>query len=198
MFKVANESQTIRSSGMFVNMEPDSLRGSPQLIQALQGFDKVHLCRHDQCNEDGQHFKVYGLAQRVDPEKFHLHQAAEEAKSWGAWLWSFVWGGTRKVATRVRDYASESECDAEPCLAHRVGWSTEKGEERLSRSVCTGTAAERTILLREDQLGEQDSVPLCSSHRATYSLQRWAKKCGNLECRRLGLCTTSGYPVLGP
>ena len=169
-----------------------SLKRTPRLISALKGFDKVHLCRHDLCSEDGTHFKVYGLVQKLDPEKFHLQQAGEEARSLGSWLWSSALGGTRRVVSKVKDYASESEPDEEPCQAHKVAWSTESGDERLAKSVCCGKARDRAQLLREDQLGEPETIPLCDLHASQYIIKRWSKKCGRQGCRRVGLCTTGG------
>ena len=83
VFKISSDSQTIRSSGLYVEVEPDTMRGTASLVRDLLGHDKVHLCRNDSCPEDGQHFKIYGLAKKYDPEKFELAVAAQGAKDAG-------------------------------------------------------------------------------------------------------------------
>ena len=45
VFKVGPDAQTIRSSGLYVGIEPDTLRGTASLLRDLQGHDKLHLCR---------------------------------------------------------------------------------------------------------------------------------------------------------
>ena len=90
VFKVSPDAQTIRSSGLYVGIEPDTLRGTASLLRDLQGHDKLHLCRNESCPEDGQHFKSYGLARKYDPEKFELALAAQGAKDAGGLLWK--WG----------------------------------------------------------------------------------------------------------
>ncbi|CAK9112136.1 Tyr recombinase domain-containing protein, partial [Durusdinium trenchii] len=174
------------SSGVYIGIEVDTLRGAPSLLQELTGVDKVHLCRSEECSEPGYHFKVYGLTKKIDYESFNFNQANKEAMTWGSRAWQWALGGSKNLAAKVRDLGSESERDEEPCQAHRVFWSTEKGDERLAPAPCSHQARERTTLLKEDQLGEQDTVPLCEGHGSQYILKRFAKKCSHADCRRLG------------
>ena len=102
VFKVSSEVAPIRSSGVYVGMEVDTLRGSPSLLQELLGVDKVHLCRNEECSEPGHHFKIYGLTKKVDFEDFNLRKANTEARTWGARFWSWAWGGSKMLVARVR------------------------------------------------------------------------------------------------
>jgi hypothetical protein len=72
VFKLGCDTQAIRSSGLYVPVEGDSLRGTSRLVSELRGCDRVHLCRNETCPEEGQHFQTYGLAKKYDPEKFEL------------------------------------------------------------------------------------------------------------------------------
>ena len=83
VFKLSSENCTIRSSGLFAGIEPDTLRGSPSLLRDLKGHDKVHLCRASTCAEDGQHFQIYGLAKKFDPVRFQMTLSSQGAK--GSW-----------------------------------------------------------------------------------------------------------------
>ena len=51
------ENAAIKSSGMYLSFDPEATRGDAQLLLALKGYERVHLCRHDTCPEEGQHFK---------------------------------------------------------------------------------------------------------------------------------------------
>ena len=73
VFKVSSEVAPIRSSGVYVGIEVDTLRGSPSLLQELLGTDKVHLCRNDECSEPGHLSKP--MTKKVDFEDFDLHKA---------------------------------------------------------------------------------------------------------------------------
>ena len=86
----------------------------------------------------------------------------------------------------------ESECEEGACQAHRLFWSTEHGDERLSDNVCKGMAKDRTQLLKEDQLGAQETIPLCGSHSSQYILKRMSKKCSHSECCRFGYVGVQG------
>ena len=195
VFKLANENQTIRSSGLYVSVEPDSARGSPELMDELKGFDKVHLCRNDSCAEDGQHFKVYGLAKKYDPEKFELALAAQGAQQAGQALWAWAWSGTKKVAASAADFGSESEKEETKCCGHRVRWSTEAGDAVLSAGPCVKPGSESVPLLVEDQYGVDDHVQLCPTHASKYLTQRYVKKCSYQDCKRVGRVSNEGMCV---
>ena len=52
VFKVGPDNQTIRTPGLFVSLEVDSMRGDPDVVEACKGHDKLHLCRHLNRAED--------------------------------------------------------------------------------------------------------------------------------------------------
>eukprot|EP00913_Durusdinium_trenchii_P022970 g21568.t1 len=126
VFKVSSEVAPIRSSGVYVGMEVDTLRGSPSLLQELLGVDKVHLCRNEECSEPGHHFKIYGLTKKVDFEDFNLRKANTEARAWGARFRQKIsarlavglagpyWGTSDKFALSAADFVqvTDAELDA--------------------------------------------------------------------------------------
>lgn len=196
VFKVSNDNNSIKSSGLYVGIEPDSLRGTPSLLRDLRGHDKVHLCRHGECSEDGQHFKVYGLAQRYDPERFELALASEGARQAGSAMWGWAWARGKGVAEKVKDYASESEADdAAMCIAHRVRWTTSSGDVCLSQGPCTKTANERVELLYEDEPQPGLVGTLCPTHATKYLSQRYSQKCSHDGCKHYGQVSTNGTRV---
>ena len=195
VFKISSDSQTIRSSGLYVGVEPDTMRGTASLVRDLLCHDKVHLCRNDSCPEDGQHFKIYGLAKRYDPEKFELAVAAQGAKDAGGMLWSWAWKGSQAVRHRMADFGSESENETSSCAAHRVRWATSDGDVRLSSSPCTSPGTEQVPLLVEDEFQTGGTGCFCTSHASKYLALRYTLKCGQTDCRRLGRDTSSGLHV---
>ena len=195
VFKVGSETQTIRSSGMYVGIEVDTLRGSPSLLGELQGFDKVHLCRNHTCGEDGQHFKTYGLAKQFNPERFQLQLAAAGAKDAGQTMWSWIWKGSQKVGHKLADFGSESEAENLVCPAYKIRWSSSQGEELLSDRPCKCGATEHVALLIEDQYGPDDSVVLCPTHASKYLSKRMSEKCSMTGCRRIGCNSNGGIRV---
>eukprot|EP00913_Durusdinium_trenchii_P014680 g13773.t1 len=91
------------------NMLQRATRGDPPLLLALKGYERVHLCRHDSCPEDGQHFKSYVLARQLNPEKFHLMSTAAGAQRSGSRLMGWFFSKADQTAKKLKDYASESE-----------------------------------------------------------------------------------------
>ena len=65
VFRVGAEAHAIKSRGMYVTIHVGGLRGDAPLLQQLAGFDRVHLCRHRTCTEEGRplHSSKY-LSQR--------------------------------------------------------------------------------------------------------------------------------------
>ena len=188
VFKLGGDTFPIRSSGLYASIEPDTLRGHPRLLALLRGHDKVHLCRHGSCGEDGQHFQIYALAKKFDPEKFQLQQACQSAKDAG----SFLWGVASTTTRRLADFGSESEPEAEKCEAHRVRWTGQDGEERLSVQVCGNLGTREAELLEEDKAEGKLSVPLCAQHTTQYLLTRYTNKCAFGGCSRLGTTSRKG------
>lgn len=103
------ENAAIKSSGMYLSFDPEATRGDPPLLLALKGYERVHLCRHDSCPEDGQHFKSYVLARQLNPEKFHLMSTAAGAQRSGSRLMGWFFSKADQTAKKLKDYASESE-----------------------------------------------------------------------------------------
>lgn len=192
VFKLSSESCSIRSSGLFAGIEPDTLRGSPGLLKDLRGHDQVHLCRSPTCAEEGQHFQIYGLAKKFDPVRFQLSVSGQGAKEAGETLWSWATKGSRVLAARVGEFGSESETEDLPCQGHRVRWSTDDNDEILSSCVCKEPAKEQVSLLQEDQFGSSSEVSLCPTHAAKYLLRRYQFKCSYQGCCRLGKVTAGG------
>ncbi|CAK9112938.1 Uncharacterized protein SCF082_LOCUS52360, partial [Durusdinium trenchii] len=193
VFRLSGETFPIRSSGLYAGIDVDSLRGNPRLVSLLRGHDKVHLCRHSTCGEDGQHFQVYGLAKKFDPEKFQLQQACQSAKDAG----TFLWGMASATTKRLADYGSESEPEAEKCGAHRVRWTGVGGEDRLSLQVCTQASHRDVELLEEDKFDSRGSVPLCAQHMSGYLLNRFANKCAYDGCTKFGNTIRKGVRFCG-
>ena len=192
VFKLSSESCSIRSSGLFAGIEPDTLRGSPALLKDLRGRDKVHLCRSTTCTEEGQHFQIYGLAKKFDPVRFQLLISGQGAKEAGETLWTWASRSSKALAERVGDFGSESEAEDMPCQGHRIHWSTDENDEVLSSSVCKEPAKEQVSLLQEDQFGSSVEVSLCPTHAAKYLLKRYQYKCSYQGCCRLGKVTAGG------
>ncbi|CAK9111471.1 Tyr recombinase domain-containing protein, partial [Durusdinium trenchii] len=128
------DSSSIKTNGIFLTIEPETTRGDAALLLALQGYDKVHLCRHDSCQEEGQHFKLYALASELNAEHFHLATSAKGAKRAGSRIFAWMRRGASTTAKRLKDYTSESEyaqlrasqkCSIMGC--YKLGYVTKQG-----------------------------------------------------------------------
>ena len=156
VFQVGAEVPSIRSHGIYLPVEPGTVRGTAALVGILRGHDRIHLCRNETCTESGgQHFSMYGVVKKLDPERFQLATAEEGAKEAGRTVWGWLSGpGTQvqRLASKVREMASESECEDEsvPCHAALVGWENESGGTRLADAPCTVRGSEFSMLLQED------------------------------------------------
>ena len=135
VFKVGGDSQTIRTAGLYVPVEPDTWRGDKEIVDACAGHDKVHLCRSLQCGEDGQHFKEYSIAKEFDCMGLSLERRRQgEPCGLGfgllgpqpllSALWSFVRSRTLKRVSNVRDTKSVGQMTSKTmCLARtRAVW----------------------------------------------------------------------------
>ncbi|CAK9118714.1 unnamed protein product [Durusdinium trenchii] len=129
------DSSSIKTNGIFLTIEPEATRGDAALLLALQGCDKVHLCRHDSCQEEGQHFKLYALASELNAEHFHLATSAKDAKRAGSRIFAWMRRGASTTAKRLKDYTSESEyaqlrasqkCSIMGC--YKLGYVTKQGK----------------------------------------------------------------------
>eukprot|EP00913_Durusdinium_trenchii_P010430 g9778.t1 len=116
------ENAAIKSSRMYLSFDPEATRGD------AQWYERVHLCRHDSCPEEGQHLKSYALARQLNPERFHLMSTAAGAQKTGMRTMGWLFSKANKTAKRLKDYASESEREEiGGCCAHLVKWEGETG-----------------------------------------------------------------------
>ena len=197
VFAIGSESQSIKSHGLYIPVEPDTARGHGNLVQLIRSVDKVHLCRNEVCPEDcTAHFQLYAVVKQFNPEKFQLAQAEEGARETGRRLWSWLRKTTnsaQRLAKKVTEYTSESEAELpRACEAHRVGWTTDQGLERLSEAVCKVAAEPCRSLLAEDVPKGCSELSLCPVHQARYMSTRLPSKCVVHGCNRLGFLSSAG------
>ena len=197
VFKAGSENQAIKSAGLYVTVEPDSMRGDAEVVDACRGHDRVHLCRNLACSEPGQHFQEYGLARDFDGERFQLKHAELGAAQASRTLWAWLWTPTQKAPKPAREFASESEAESEKtcgCQAQRVVW-TEKGREtRLASTPCRKNGTATTTLLFEDQFDEGGTACLCPQHALDYEKVRRVHGCRQPGCLRVGIEDSDGIP----
>ena len=194
VFKVGSDTQTIRSTGLYVPIEADSLRGDRDLLDMCLGVDKVHLCRGLQCGEDGQHFKEYCLAKDFDAEKFQLKDAELGAAKAGRTIWRWLWTTRRVPKPQAgREFGSESE--PEPtlkCDAYQVSWAEDDQDVRLCKGPCKHENASLCKLLREDQVTPTGEVALCPAHALAYEQKRRSQGCKFEGCQCVGVKEVQG------
>ena len=197
VFAVGSDTQSIKSHGLYLPVEPETVRGHTELVQLIKNVDRIHLCRHAVCPEEcGAHFQLYAVVKQFNPEAFQLAQAEEGAKETGRRIWNWLRGTTnsaQRLAKKVTEYTSESEPEpTRTCEAHRVGWTTEYGLERLSEAVCKGPAEKCSVLLTEDVPKGCSDLSLCPVHQARYMSTRLPSKCVVHGCNRLGYLSSAG------
>ena len=189
------ENAAIKSSGMYLTFDPEATRGDPPLLLALKGYERVHLCRHDSCPEEGQHFKSYALARQLNPEKFHLMSTAAGAQRSGSKVMSWFWSRANQTAKKLKDYASESEHEeVARCCAHQVWWESSTGRESLGDRPCVRPAVTPVELLEEDLnlLPAGHTATMCPHHAVQYLTRRASTKCSVDGCRRVCTSTRQG------
>ena len=199
VFGAGTENQTIRSHGLYMQVEPDTARGDTSLVRQIQQAERVHLCRSDPCSEDGGlHFKEYGIAKKFSPERFQNAQATHGARQMTGQVWEWVSGGmqskARKLAHKVKEYASESKAEDTKvsCMAHLCGWETSQGHQVLSTTVCAKTGSECDWLLDGDRPAGFSVVNLCPEHTTQYFKFRGKCKCSVEDCNLFGETDNSG------
>ena len=101
VFRIS-DATSIKSSGLYVNHDVETLRGDGPLVACLKGHDRLHLCRNEVCNEEGQHFKEYAIVKQFNAEKFQLAAAMQGAQEAGAVFVQWFGRGASKAAKRVR------------------------------------------------------------------------------------------------
>ena len=192
IFKVA-EASSIKTNGLHLTLEPDTIRGSPSLQRELRGWDKVHICRQDACQEEGQHFKQYAVVKPFDAERFQVTSAASEAHRTGSRLFGWFRTNAVAVAQRAKDYASESEVEIQTCLAHRIAWDEAQGRARLCDQPCKLEGSETTELLAIDRFTEVSTAALCPKHTSEYLRKRFQLKCVVEDCDQVGQLSKEGF-----
>ena len=193
VFKVGADSQTIRTPGLFVSVEADSMRGDPDIVEACKGHDKLHLCRNLNCAEEGQHFKEYALARDFDAERFQLKNAELEAAKAGRTLWAWFWSAASDVKKVGRlEFGSESEPEEAVCEAHKIRWSEEERDACLCKGLCKGKGNIRLDLLQEDCFGQSGQANLCSVHAFDYERTRRTQACSHVGCNRVAVEESKG------
>ena len=192
IFKV-QETSSIKASGLYVTIEPNTMRGDQDLLASLQGYDKVHICRHESCNEEGPHFKQYAVGKVFNAEGFQLAAASDQAKRASYQIWGWFRTGAGRAVQKARDLASESETEEVRCLAGRIHWEDEHGHQRLCNEVCTASGSVESQLLEEDLPAGLARCILCPKHATKYLQGRFQLKCVVANCTRVGLSEgTSG------
>ena len=193
VFGVGSDSQSIRTHGLYVPVEPDTIRGDQQLVDRLKHADRVHLCRNVACTEEGgEHFLEYGVVRKFNPERFQSAQAHRGAvdAGWTIWTWlqrPDVGAGVTRLMSKVKEYASESEAeDGVACSAGSIRWQGRDGVECLAPSRCTASGTVFHQVLHEDVPDGLNEVGLCPKHSAQYLSQRVPMKCCVISCQHEG------------
>ena len=194
VFQVGTDSQTIKTHGLYVPVEPDTVRGSANLVRKIQGVDRVHLCRSEACTEEGgEHFKEYAVARKHNPERFQFSQAQQGAREASQGLWEWLKGahlsaGPQRVAQRIKELACESEPEEEVlrCEADRLVWKTGLETKFLSVRPCKEKAHPFDKCLQDDAPNRAVQVNLCSKHAHQYLEERFGDKCGFGDCLKVG------------
>ena len=162
------ETSSIKSSGLYVTHDPDSLRGDEGLLKAVRGHDRFYLCRYATCQEEGQHFRQYAVVKSFHAEKFQLATATQGAQQAGAQLFGWMSKGATKAVQKARDLASESETETLQCDASSIRWEDEDGSHRLSAGPCTGGSCAEACLLAENMPIGRSVGNLCPQHSSEY------------------------------
>eukprot|EP00438_Fugacium_kawagutii_P016301 Skav208504 [mRNA] locus=scaffold1658:140020:151562:+ [translate_table: standard] len=191
VFSVGSDAQSIRTHGLYLSVEPDSVRGDSGLAKRITDCERVHLCRNFTCAEEGEgeHFLEYGVVKRFQPERFQAAQAHDGAKNLTRRLWETVWpagASASRVLGRLRDYASESETEEAKCQATQVTWTTDGIAEVLAKRPCTEVGKPLPQVLQEDLAEGCSELHLCSKHAHLYLTKRVPLKCGCYGCNRFG------------
>eukprot|EP00435_Cladocopium_sp_Y103_P016273 s1669_g4.t1 len=184
VFAVGSEQQNIRTHGLYLPVEPDTVRGTPNLVRQLRNADRVHLCRNLVCTEDsGEHFTEYGVVKKFNGERFQI--ALTVSKQFWSWFAPASQRTVSDVVSRIREYASESETEDLTCCAGQVTWMTDDGLKSLSESRCSqvGTLFHQAI---EGDFPLACTRSLCPKHATLYFSKRYEYKCGFIGCQKYG------------
>eukprot|EP00435_Cladocopium_sp_Y103_P070537 s29_g35.t1 len=190
VFSVGSDSQNIRTHGLYLPIEPDTVRGTPSVVRRLNMTDRVHLCRNLVCTEEtAEHFTEYGAVKRFNAERFQVSQSHQGARGISKQFWAWFAPAGRKTVTevvgRIREFASESETEDVTCCASTITWMTDEGLKCLAESRCTavGQPFHQAI---EGDIPEGSTGSLCAKHATSYLSKRFCDKCGVVGCCKLG------------
>ena len=190
VFSVGSDTQSIRTHGLYLPIEPDTVRGTAGLMRRLNVVDKVHLCRNLVCTEEAaEHFTEYGVVKKFNAEKFQVSQSHQGALSMTKQFWTWVVPkGQRtvtEVVSRIKEYASESETEDQFCCASQVSWMTDEGLKNLTDSRCVALGQPFHQVLEGD-FPTSSSGSLCQKHATLYLSKRFGDKCGVMGCFKCG------------
>ncbi|CAL1141284.1 unnamed protein product [Cladocopium goreaui] len=196
VFSVGSDSQSIRTHGLYLQVEPDTVRGSANLVRRLNAVDKVHLCRNLACTEDAsEHFVEYGVVKKFNAERFQVSQSHQGALAFTKqfWAWAAPKGQrtVTEVVNRIKEYASESENEEHFCCASQITWMTDEGLKSLAENRC-GAVGQPFHQALEGDLPNGSTGSLCSKHATLYLSKRFGDKCGVVGCFRCGDKVQSG------
>ena len=185
LFKVT-EASSIKSTGLYLSFDPETLRGDDHLVATLKGYDKIHVCRNETCSEEGQHFKEYAIVKPFNAERYQLAAASSEAQKAGMQLCGWFGKGAAKVVKRAKDFASESESEQVGCDAGLIWWEESTGRRCLHDATCTDTGCTEAVVLVGDKPVSHGKCHLCPKHHAEYLKGRFQLKCSVVTCNRYG------------
>eukprot|EP00435_Cladocopium_sp_Y103_P002944 s2186_g1.t1 len=190
VFSVGSDQQSIRTHGLYLPIEPDSVRGTPALVRRLSTVDRVHLCRNLACTEEAaEHFAEYGLVKQLNAERFQVKQSHQGALGISKYLWTWLAPAGRKTVTevvgRIREFASKSETEDVTCCASQVTWMTDEGLKSLAEVRCS-VAGQPFHQAIEGDIPEGSTGSFCTKHATLYLSKRLCDKCGVVGCYKLG------------
>ena len=196
VFSVGSDTQSIRTHGLYLPVELDSVRGSPSLVRRIKGVDRVHLCRNSVCTEEAaEHFTEYGVVQKFNAERFQLSQSHQGALSFSRQFWEWFVPRSRKTVTevvgKIREYASESETEDISCCASQITWMSDEGLKSLADSKCSSVGQPFHQALEGDVPGNCTGS-LCTKHATLYLSKRHMDKCAVMTCNKYGCKLRSG------
>ena len=194
VFTVGTDTQNIRTHGLYLPIEADTVRGTPSLVRKLNVTDRVHLCRNLVCTEDAtEHFTEYGAVKKFNAERFQLSQSHQGALSMSRHFWDwFAPRGQRTVSEvvgRIREFASESETEDVTCCASQITWMTDEGLTCLAETRCSvgGQIFHQAI---DGDFPGSCTKCLCPKHATLYLSKRYQDKCGVVDCLKQGTAST--------
>ena len=145
----------------YLTIEPGTMRGDQELTQSLQGHDKVHLCRHESCSEDGPHFKQYATVKAFQPRDLPAERSLYWCTSGGK---SVVRLGFDVVHPRplrgLRIWRRSQNLKFVNAMLIKSDGRADQGHQVLSEGICREVGVD-VRLLDEDVPSSLGTVTLC-------------------------------------